>query len=331
MKARVDTCSRHRPLHASARSASGFTLIELMVAMLLGLVVIAGVGSVFLSNQQVYRTNKGLSDVQDSTRIAFEMMARDIRVAGLTGCGNSGRFANVVSGAKWWSNWNNTIVGYTSSQADIALATNARAKDTESIILLGAEGSGVSVKANASPAFTINESSTDMVAGDVVIVCDPDHAALVQLSSVNGTTLTHAASGNPGNCTTDLSYPTVCSSGNTYVFAPNAQIAKLNAVDWYVGTNDEGGTSLYRLALTTVAGEAKAIASEMVRDVTGLTFLYHQTGDNAFLAADAVNWSQVDAVQVTMTVISSDKRVGVDAKPVSRTFTSTTTMRNRVP
>ena len=54
----------------------GFTLIELMIAMLLGLIVIGGVSSIFLANQQTYRSNEALSEVQDGARVAFEMLSR---------------------------------------------------------------------------------------------------------------------------------------------------------------------------------------------------------------------------------------------------------------
>jgi len=312
---------------------SGFTLIELMVAMLLGLVVMGGVISVFLSNQQVYRTNKAISDVQDSARVAFEMMARDIRAAGVTGCDNSGRVANVLKSTQWWANWGNAVRGYAAAQSDPVAGTN-RASNTDSIMLLGAEASGVSVNTHTEPSgtFTLNESTTNLQAGEIVIVCDPDHAAVMQLSNVSGTTLTHTTSGTPGNCTNDLSYPTVCSSTGSYVFAANAQIARLNAAHWYVGKN-ANGTSLYRVAVTTGAGGAAAtLTSEMVRDVTGLTISYHQSSGTAFLAADQItDWSQVDAVRSTLTLISTDRRAGTNAKPVARSFTSTTTIRNRVP
>jgi type IV pilus assembly protein PilW len=42
------------------------------------------------------------------------------------------------------------------------------------------------------------------------------------------------------------------------------------------------------------------------------------------------DWSKVDAVRATLTMVSTDKNAGTNAKPVSRTFTSTTTLRNRV-
>ena len=62
----------------SKRKQRGFSLVELMIALVLGLMVIGGVTSVFLSNKQSFRTNTALSQVQENSRIAFELMARDI-------------------------------------------------------------------------------------------------------------------------------------------------------------------------------------------------------------------------------------------------------------
>ncbi|ULU27714.1 PilW family protein [Dyella terrae] len=316
--------------------ARGFTLVELMVAMLLGAVVIAGVISVFLTNQQVYRTNRGLSDVQASARIAFELMARDIRAAGLTGCGNSSRIANAINSGTtyWYTNWGTPVMGYTASQKDPASGTGGteRTTNTESLSLLGVDGVGYSVKANSEPAgtFTLNESSTPLKSGDITMVCDPDHAAIVQMTTVSGSTLTHAKSGTPGNCTNDLSYPTVCSSGSSYTYSANALVARLSAVDWYVATS-AGGTSLYRMSLTTDDKGATIRTDEMVRNVTSLQFGYHLAGSASYLTADKVtNWANVDAIQINLTMVSTDSRAGVDSKAISRSFTSTTTLRNRV-
>jgi type IV pilus assembly protein PilW len=335
-----------------ARPAPGFTLIELMVAMVLGLVVIAGVVSVFLANQRSYRTNQALGDVQDGSRIAFEMMARDIRNAGLTGCDNSGRVANVLKAsptgggtAAWWADWNNTLVGYDkdSTVADPALtgysgtAEKDQVADSDSLMLLGGEGTGLSVKSDVEPTgtFTLNETTANLANGDVVIVCSPDHAALVQInsySSSGGITFNHAASGSPGNCSIDLSYPSLCSSTSSYVFVANSQVTKLTAVDWYLAHNPvTGGTSLYRISLVNNAGVPTPTTSEMVRDVTAMTITYHQSGGTSFVAANAVsNWALVDAVQVALTLESTDKRAGTNVKALTRSFTATTTVRNRV-
>lgn len=324
------------------RASAGFTLIELMVAMLLGLIVIGGVVSVFLANQRTYRTNQALGDVQDGSRTAFEMMARDIRDASLGGCTNNGRVANVLNNraTAWWANWNNAVMGYDGSTGDPATgsafgtAAGTRLATTDSLMLLGGAGSGVSVKVNAEPAgtFTLNEASSSLSAGDVMIVCDPDHSTLVQITSLSSGTITHdASSGTPGNCGKDLSFPTVCASTSSYVFVTNAQISKLTAADWYVGTNPAGGRSLYRVGLENVGGVPTPKAQEMVRDVTAMAITYHQGSTNDFVTAPYVtNWVLVDAVRVNLTLESVDKKAGTDVKAISRSFTATTTIRNRV-
>ena len=77
----------------SARSIStltgnrGLTLVELMIAMALGLFLLLGVVSVFLAQRQAYRTNENLAGLQNHARVAFELMAREIRESGLNLCG----------------------------------------------------------------------------------------------------------------------------------------------------------------------------------------------------------------------------------------------------
>lgn len=318
----------------------GFTLIELMVAMLLGLVVMAGVGSVFLSNQRVYRTNRALSDVQDSSRIAFELLARDIRNAGLTACSNNGRVSNVLNigpankGATWWGDWNNAIRGFEGNDPDVAAGTSARDRvaGTASLQLLGGDDTSYSVASHDSSGaqFTLNEASADPIAGDVFIVCDYDHAAIFKSSSYNAKakTVGHATEG--GNCTAGLGFPTSCDTANVYTFGANAYMTRLNVADWYIGVNGDGGTSLYRLGRSGGSPQR----DEMVRGVTAMQLQYHQqdlAGD-AFVTANKVtNWKNVTAVRATLTMRSDDPRSGTNNAPISRQFTATTTLRNRVP
>ena len=343
--------SAARRLSHPAKPATGFTLIELMVAMLLGLIVIAGVVSVFLANQRTYRTNQALGDVQDSSRIAFELMARDIRNAGLNPCNNDGRMANVLnnSGTDWWANWANALRGYSGNQGDPATGSvfgtgvGQRVSGTDSLQVLGAIDAGLSVAEDKEPAanFKLNDKTTDLQSGDIVIVCDPDHAVMVQISNYNNNTVTFVHNtGNavsPGNCSKGLGYPSDCSStnGNLYQFGSNSQIAKLGAADWYIGNNPvKGGRSLYRVAIATDSTSGNVglgPAQEMVRDVTSMTINYHAKGSASFVPASSIgNWAVVDAVQVTLTLQSADQRAGTDVKPLVRTFTATTTVRNRV-
>lgn len=60
-------------------TAQGFTLIELMIAMVLGLLVLGAALAVFQSNQKTFSANEGQNRVQENARIAYEMMGKDIR------------------------------------------------------------------------------------------------------------------------------------------------------------------------------------------------------------------------------------------------------------
>ena len=340
----------------------GFTLIELMVAMLLGLVVIAGVTSVFLAGQQSFRTNNALGDVEDGSRIAFELMSRDIREAGQTGCDSaSGRVANVLNnssnngGTDWWADWGNALHGYgganssgtdgDADQPDPAVTTGTgigqRVAGTDSLEAISAGNLPVSVKGAPSQTaanFTLNATSSDLYSGEIIMVCSPDHAAMVQISNYNNNTVTVVHnSGNvvsPGNCAKGLGYPTSCANanGNPYVFPNNSTISAMQVSDWYIGNyNTTGGRSLYRIALVNSGGNAAVQAQEIVRNVTDMQITYLQNPNTSFVsAANVTDWSQVIAARVTLTVQSTFQRASVKATPISRTYSATTTVRNRV-
>lgn len=63
----------------------GFTLIELMVAMVIGLIVILGISSVYLGNRQTYTTTSAVSRLQEQTRYAAMIVRESIMHAGYFG------------------------------------------------------------------------------------------------------------------------------------------------------------------------------------------------------------------------------------------------------
>lgn len=325
----------------AVRRSRGFSLIELMIAMVLGLIVIAGAGSVFLASSRTYQTNQALSDVQTNSRIAFELLARDFRNAGQIACNNNGRVANTLNNpsANWYSNWNNALHGYTASQVDPAItaAMPARAASTDSVQVIGSGDLGLSVGApsNTAATFHLNETTTYLQKGDIIMVCDPDHAAILQVTNYMSSSKAvehQPGSGNPGNCTKGMGWPTVCSTnGTAYTYAQNSAVAKLVATDWYIGTNPVGGKSLYQIHVVNVGGVPTPTATEMVRNVDGMTLAYHQPPNPDFRPADQItNWAVVDAVRVTLQLESTDKRAGMNYTPIKRSFVATTTIRNRV-
>lgn len=64
------------------RAQPGFTLVEIMVAISLSLVLIAGVGQIYLSSKESYRVQNELARLQENQRIAIEFLQSNIRQAG---------------------------------------------------------------------------------------------------------------------------------------------------------------------------------------------------------------------------------------------------------
>lgn len=342
----------------------GFSLVEMMIAMVLGLLIIGGASSVFLSNKQSYRTGEALSRIQEGSRNAFELIARDIRDTALTGCGNSGRMANVVtnSGTTWWANWSSPIIGFSGSGSGGADSTTALTTGTastnhvtgsDSVVLLGADdmtySASVAADGSASAPFQTNETAA-LAVGDVIIACTTGGGAALQQATIAqitniptaGSYITGLTGATPGNCSTGLGYPTNCTTANIFTFPyASTLISKLKSVSWYLGVNPLGGTnySLYRMVLVNNAGTAGTQAQEMVRGVTSFLLTYHYAGQTDFVTAANVgtaNWATVDAVRISVTLQAADRyaaanaTAGTNSKVFTRTTVATVALRNRV-
>lgn len=322
----------------------GFSLVELMISMLLGLVIIAGASSVFLSNKQLYRTSTALGRVQENSRTAFELITRDLRQSRLTGCGSQATLTNRINNNNTAANWyadfaDNQLIGYDGGGADgnpaltTGTATSNHVTGTDSLTLIGASDTAYSLNTlyEAADGLDILESSPQLGAGDVVVVCDPAKADIVQITSVSGGKFKLEATGtSPGNA----------SAPNDNSYNLNAMVSRLKAVSWYIGCNTvattpacnpaQGGTSLFR---RNAAGDAGAIAvtsQEMIRGVAAVDFKFHKPGDPGFIdAASVTSWdpANLDAVRVNLQIVTKDSQA--PASPIiSRSFSTIVSLRN---
>ena len=72
-----------------SRPQLGFSLIELMIAMVIGLAIGAALIQLFIASRVTYNVSDGLARAQESARYALEIMNRDIRMADSEAiCGN---------------------------------------------------------------------------------------------------------------------------------------------------------------------------------------------------------------------------------------------------
>lgn len=73
---------------ARFRQQMGLSLIELMVAMAIGLVLMLGLVQVMGASRESYRLSEGIARTQENARFAVDFLQRDVRMAGHLGCVN---------------------------------------------------------------------------------------------------------------------------------------------------------------------------------------------------------------------------------------------------
>jgi len=303
----------------------GLTLIELMISMVIGLVLVGGVLSIFVSTNQTAKLNDNLMRVQEDARGAFEVMARDIREAGQNPCG-SRKVANVLRDAGGaipvWTDWNlGTLRGYDNTEDEAAIkaigtADTARVSGTDAVLVIKTgqdENTVASHDATVDKRFVLTANS-DYKENDLAFVCDALSSAIFQIFAVSssggvtGKNIDHQADVTNMNCGDFLSYSTPVTTcpttvkqfDNTQPATPEVKLAPLMSSFWYVGYvgNDQSKRSLYRSSITRSGTGGKTIimaTNEIIPDVQDLQITYlTRDGTTGALAS---NW--VDATAVT--------------------------------
>jgi type IV pilus assembly protein PilW len=335
------------PRARSRRREAGVTLVELMVALVLGLVVAGAALAVFVANRQTYIATENIGRLQEGARVAFELMSRDLRQAAMVPCANeeelSARFVNAIDSTDWWNSWGSAssgIRGYGSADDtfDFGTGTGDRADGTDALEMKFTEPASVTpavIKTAVAPSADITVTSTDgMAAGDALVACDygaagdrSAAAVIFQATDVNAGTkvIKHGATGaTPGNDATKL-------TGADALFGQlqaNGLVAELRASRWYIGHNADGGTSLYRSRLQNDGGTLGTADDEIVRGATGLALSYLVDDGTSYVDAATVgaNWDEVVAIRIQLALESIDR---VDGDTTRRTLEHVVTVRNR--
>lgn len=189
----------------------GFSLVELMIAMVLGLAITGGVTALFISNNQSYRTQQAAANAQESGRLAFELLARYIRMAGSTGCPDTGRVVDVIkaggTGTSWWTGpFDSAVQGYNDTNLPASTGSVSPVGGSDALLIHSADGAGFSVAGHdpTSATITLNKNPP-FKDGQVLVVCDAAQASILQISNINSSGndnkfVHNTGKGSPGNC-----------------------------------------------------------------------------------------------------------------------------------
>lgn len=319
--------SNFKKPHPIYAAQQGFTLVELMIALLIGLIVVAAAAGMFLSNSRVYGTTESVSRIQENTRAAFEVMSRDIREAGVTACrstselmGNHAALPQIQAGL--WA------VG---DVLDIYLSNSA----ISTVVEHTDPASAIKIAPAAGTAYAANE---------VLVICNSDSNLLFNANfstGASGTTLT------PSSSLTDSQGAGMCfwkPAASIWSLSCEKQgqsisyVSKVLRHRWEVRNNPRGGRSLYReVAYPDTSGGMQNVGSaeEIAENVDQMTLAFRRHGDNTFQGNFASwtgeDWKKVEAVQISLVFLGNEEgnAQGTDGARLTRNMVTATAVRNR--
>ncbi|GAB6067344.1 hypothetical protein JCM13664_06620 [Methylothermus subterraneus] len=138
-------------------------MVEILVALVIGLVLIAGVIQIYAANQQTYRVAEASSRIQENARFAMELLGRQLRMAGYRNNASQDfamAFAS-VSFAGYSFNAGEIIRG-TDDEVVIRYQGDGLARDCEDNSIIPA---GTAISERLSLSGTDLQCATDMDAG----------------------------------------------------------------------------------------------------------------------------------------------------------------------
>jgi type IV pilus assembly protein PilW len=295
-----------------------FSLIELMVAMLLGSFVIAGVVTVYQVNLNTAALNQQVSQLQQSEQFSFQLFSKDVQHAGLIGCANidSSRVVSVVTHAnasdQRWTDWRNVpgIRGYEQGAVpQFAGSTLKMASGSDAVQLAFAGGPSSAVVSHVGTEIRLNHNKAALAAKDVVIGCDSRMAAIFRLSKVVAATQTisHEAT---SNSSAQLGFGANGVNVAQQLSTDAGTVMPLESVAWFVAETG-GVTSLYRARYRADQLQTE----EIVPDVVSLQLSYLVAGaenyvngqSSDFNTVATVDWGRVVAVRATL-VLKADAK-----------------------
>jgi type IV pilus assembly protein PilW len=341
-------------------SQRGFTLIELMIAMLIGVFLMAGVIQIFLSAKQAYRLQENLSRLQENGRFAMDFLTKDIRMAGYAGCASKMPISNIATPSGTNPNPATipnaaaaTITAPTSGPPVVAGTTRGiNGVDGANVTASNWNGAAYSAACGTTIANQCI-AGTDVISIQSATSCGgqltaPVAAGSIQISNTN----TCAISANDilliANCANaDIfvanSYASSGAIGYVYgsssnnikdlsvAYGTDAEIFNAKLVSYYIRSGVGGVPSLYRIDNTKIAGVTNPV--ELIEGVENMQILYgvdtDQTPDyvaNYYVDATAVANIKIPATGTLGTIATNDSK-GTAINPAPSSWTRVVSVR----
>lgn len=323
---------------------AGFSLIELMVAMALSVVLLAGVIEIYINTKQTYNVQEGLSRTQENARFVIDRLTRELSSAGYLGCLGSidldeERVINTLTDTAALYNLETPVTGIEGAGTGQDEITIIRASGANAIAVTE------QLDATLSGPITLdfNDSDySDLDQYDVITISDCENVATFMITNVPGSdgVIQHVTGvvdpvTSQSNATTELTHP----------FGHNdktpANVFTQRAIRYWIGTS-AAGTDAGGACSATTPGYCALFENnaELVEGVEDLQIEYGMDTDgdadvDAYQDASGVgtNWEQVVSVSITVTVNEVERIPGsgngITSADSSREYTSVVRLRSR--
>lgn len=299
----------HNP-KISVGLSSGYTLVELLIAMTLGVFLLAGVFQINQANQKGKYLQESIEQTQKNGRFAIDNISYAVKTAGYSGFYGSlstgvENLLNTPADIKW--DISRPITGYNNvSGGDNIMGITGFIPNTDVLLLKGMNGNVSSVVTNANSSTLVAATNSAFTTGDIVVVTDPDQASLFQVSSINvnatTSTLTLAAgAGGPGN-----------SALLKNSFNSVAEIGKYDIQMFYIKNGRNGSPALFKAILWNNGGAIQLQENELASDIRNMQINYGiDTNNNQKIniyedASAVANWRQLVSINIVL-LANSDK------------------------
>lgn len=309
----------------SRGSQGGFTLLEIMIALTIGLVVIGAVIQMFISGLLVFNTQTGMAKLQENGRFATGFITKDVRLAGFFGCEGQGSVSNNIADST-----NNTpldldinisLLG--EDNVDSAKKLNSIAVKQGSDMLSLKYGAPEKVCEIESHSATNNaiscQANNPFLLNQPLVVTDCNHTAVfLQSNDVTNTTkklIKHDATTglNYKNCTAQLGEGGHCSSAS-YTYN-NGMVMALNSATYFVANNSYNQPALFRNVMR-VDSSNNLVSSpkELIEGVEDMQILYGEDSDldgnvNLYAPFTKVNINNVISLRVDLLLRSVESNL----------------------
>ena len=175
------TRMRKRQWQSSKVRQKGLSLVELMIAMVIGLILLTGILQITVANSNNSRMHEQMSRVQEAGRFAIDILSKDIRMADFWGCASSL--------SKITNNLNPAGSGY----AGFEFANGVAGEDgvsggPDSITLSGAYGTGITIQPPYGPQANSNvkvPADNSLEQFDIVLISDCLAGDIFEITNAN--------------------------------------------------------------------------------------------------------------------------------------------------